>query len=186
MLELHFRCHKYKRYPKIKIHVDGDQLEEVHFSNDREVVKVPLSIIDGEHLLEIEHFGKTSDDTKFVNGKIEIDTKFEVTKVSIQDFDIPYTNLLACRFLPDWKNLHRPDNFPDVLKQSLIVGTNGTWSLAFATPIEDWIINQRRKLNRQNNVITYESYEIDPWSVIDYQLTAEDRKLIEEIKNLIS
>ena len=186
MLELHFRCHKYKRYPKFKIHVDGDQLEEVQFNDAREVVKVPLSIMDGEHLLEIEHFDKTSDDTKFVNGKIEIDTKFEITKVSINGFDIPYTPLLACSFKPDWKDLHRPANFPDVLKQSLIVGTNGIWSLDFATPIEDWIINQRRKLNRQNSVTTYESYEIDPWSVIDYQLTKEDKQLIKEIKNLIS
>lgn len=185
MLKIKFQCSKFKRWPKVKIFVDGDLLEEVHFTKKNEEVQMPLSLLDGEHLLEIEHFDKTNQDTEFHNGKILQDTRFEITNINIFDYDIPYTPLLNCNFIPEWSRLTKPNNMADQLPQSRVVGPNGTWSFKFGTPIEEWIINQRRKINDLSNVVTYESYEVDAFSVIDYQMTDEDRQLIKEIKDLI-
>lgn len=185
MLKINFTCSKYKRWPKVKIFVDGDLLEEVHFSQIDEEVHMPLSLLDGEHILEIEHFDKTNNDTEYHNGKILQDTKFEITNINIFNYDIPYTPLLNCNFIPEWSKLTKPKNFAEELRQSRVIGPNGMWTFKFATPIEDWIINQRRKLNNLHNVVTYESYEVDAFSVIDYQMTDEDRQLIKDIKELI-
>lgn len=185
MLKINFECYKFKHWPKVKIFVDGDLLEEVYFTKKYEEVKMPLSLLEGEHLLEIEHFDKTNQDTEFYNGDILQDTKFEISNINIFDYDIPYTPLLSCNFVPEWSKLTRPKNFPKELPQSRVVGPNGIWSFKFATPIEDWIINQRRKQNELTNVVTYESYEVDAFSVIDYQMTDEDRQLIKDIKDLI-
>tara|TARA_Y100001937_G_scaffold61578_1_gene84314 strand:+ start:1725 stop:2285 length:561 start_codon:yes stop_codon:yes gene_type:complete len=185
MLKINFECFKYKRWPKVKIFVDGDLLEEVHFSQQYEDVQMPLSVLEGEHLLEIEHFDKNNNDTQYVNGEILQDTKFEIKNINIFDYDIPHSPLLSCNFVPEWSRLTRPKNFADQLPQTRVVGPNGIWSFRFCTPIEDWIINQRRKINNLNNVVTYESYEVDSFSVIDYQMTDEDRQLIKDIQELI-
>ena len=167
MLNINFECSKYIKWPKIKIFVDGDLLEEVAFTKKNENVQIPLSLLEGEHLLEIEHFDKTNKDTEIIDGKIGQDTRFEITNLNIYDYDIPYTPLLNCEFKPDWSTLTRPDGFPDVLPRSRVIGPAGVWSFTFGTPIEDWIINQRRKLNELSSVVTYESYEVDPYSVVD-------------------
>lgn len=185
MLKINFDCSKYRRWPKVKIFVDGDLLEEVAFSKKIECVEIPLSIIDGEHLLEIEHFDKSNDDTEVINDLISRDTKFEITNINLFEYDIPYTPLLSCKFVPDWSRLTRPENFPDVLPRSRVIGPNGVWSFTFATPIENWIINQRRQQNELSKIVTYESYEVDAYSVVDYQMTSEDKQLIQDIKDLI-
>ena len=64
MLKINFECFKYKRWPKVKIFVDGDLLEEVHFSQQYEDVQMPLSVLEGEHLLEIEHFDKNNNERR--------------------------------------------------------------------------------------------------------------------------
>ena len=188
MLEILFKCWKYRKFPKIKIFVDGDLLEEVHFNSEQQAVKIPLSILDGEHVLEIEHFDKTSKDTKVAEAKIVEDTKFRIESVKINGYEIPYTPMLKCKFVPDWHYLVRPKNFPNVLKQVVEIGPNGVWNLPFTTPIEDYIINERRTSNKENlkKIVTYESYEPDPDSIIDYQMTAQDKQIIKEIKELLT
>ena len=84
MLKINFECFKYKRWPKVKIFVDGDLLEEVHFSQQYEDVQMPLSVLEGEHLLEIEHFDKNNNDTQYVNGEILQDTKFEIKNINVE------------------------------------------------------------------------------------------------------
>ena len=93
MLKINFECFKYKRWPKVKIFVDGDLLEEVHFTQKHTEVSMPLSLLNGSHLLEIEHFDKTNDDTEYLNGNILQDTKFEIKNINIFDYAIPYTPL---------------------------------------------------------------------------------------------
>ena len=67
------------------------------------------------------------------------------------------------------------------------MGPNGVWSLFFETPVDDWLINERKKatLNKLEKTVTYDSYEPSEDSIIDYQLTDFDRQLMKEIKELI-
>lgn len=190
-ITINFKNYKVKRFPKIKIHIDGDQVEEVHFEKEQQDVKIPIALMDGKHTLEIEHFDKTSRDTLVRDNEIIADTKFTITSIEIDTYKIPITMLYSCIFKPDWINLHKPKNFPEVLKQSFTVGPNGIWSLNFETPVDDWIINWRRnsikKIREQSkNIVSYESYEISPHSDVSYFLQDKDIKLIKEIKELLN
>ena len=186
-IEISFNNQKFLRYPKVKIFIDGDLLEEKTFEKQKETVTIPVDMIDGDHLLEIEHFDKTNRDTEFKNGEILRDTKFTIEKINICSYDIPYGFFLNCVFKPDWSHLTQPKNFPKQIKQSQIVGPNGTWSLNFTTPIDDWLINERKKqtLHQLEEMVTYDSYEPSEHSVIDYQLTEKDRQLMKDIKELL-
>jgi hypothetical protein len=186
-IQITFINEKFKRYPKVKIFIDGDLLEEKEFTAEKETVKIPIDLLDGKHKLEIEHFDKTNSDTEFKNNSILRDTKFKIENINICSYDIPYTFILKSQFRPDWSKLTKPKDFPDLLKQSLIVGPNGIWSLFFETPVDDWLINERKKatLNKLEKTVTYDSYEPSEDSIIDYQLTDFDRQLMKEIKELI-
>lgn len=186
-ITIDFINYKFKRYPKIKIFIDGDLYEEVAFTKEKEQVKFPVSLVSGKHLLEIEHFDKTNRDTLFKNDKILQDTKFTIGNLNICSFDIPYTFVLKSVLKPDWTHLTMPEKFPTVLKQSMTVGPNGVWSLGFETPVDDWLINERKKatLHKLEKTVTYDSYEPSEDSIIDYQLTDFDRQLMKEIKELI-
>ena len=187
LIKISFINHKFRRYPKVKIFVDGDLLEEKSFTKSEETISIPVDLLDGNHILEIEHFDKTNKDTEFKDDKILRDTKFTIKNVSICSYDIPYTFFLNCSFKPDWHNLTKPNNFPNELKQSLTVGPNGVWTLNFTTPVDDWLINERKKqtLHSLEKMVTYDSYEPSEHSVIDYQLTDKDKQLIKDIKELI-
>ena len=69
-IEISFNNQKFLRYPKVKIFIDGDLLEEKTFEKQKETVCIPVDMIDGDHLLEIEHFDKTNRDTEYKNGEI--------------------------------------------------------------------------------------------------------------------
>ena len=81
-LSITFKANKVNRYPKLRVFVDHDQMEEVELSNDSQIVSFPIALEDGEHLLEIEHYGKTSDDTIATeDGIISDDTYFVVESI---------------------------------------------------------------------------------------------------------
>lgn len=186
-IKIDFINYKFRRFPKIKIFVDGDLIEEMHFDKEKQSVDIPVALDNGKHILEIEHFDKTSRDTQIKNSEIIADTKFTIKSITIDDFDLPSSLLYCCEFRPTWKNLHKPKDFPDVLHQSFTIGPNGVWKFNFETPTEDWLIKNRRKNNEEiKNIITYESYEVSPHSTMDYILTDRDRELINEIKELLN
>lgn len=183
-----FKNYKFRRFPKIKIYVDDDLIEEVHFDKEEQSMHIPVALDNGKHILEIEHFGKTSRDTQVKDGKIVADTKFTIKSVVVDNFEFSSSLLYLCEFRANWKDLHKPTEFPDVLRQSFTIGPNGTWRLPFETPIEDWLIQRRIKENEKikNNIVTYDSYEISTHSTTDYILTEKDHQTIKEIKELLN
>tara|TARA_R110002073_G_scaffold241213_1_gene403069 strand:+ start:1791 stop:2306 length:516 start_codon:yes stop_codon:yes gene_type:complete len=169
------------------VFVDQDQMEEVELSNDSQIVSFPIALEDGEHLLEIEHYGKTSDDTIATEDGIIIDdTYFVIESITIDQFDLPILILWTCTLVPDWTGLKKPEGFPSELAQVLEVGTNGVWKMPFYTPVSDWLIQRRKQRNKRlKDIPVYESYEISTHSMSDYILTDDDHKVISEIRNLL-
>lgn len=186
-IKICFQTHKVRNFPKVKIFVDDDLIEEVLFQKEEQLIELPLDLEQGKHKLEVEHFGKTSKDTIFKNNKIIKDMQFTIKSIEIGGLDLPTTVMYTSRFVPNWKDLDKPKGFPNELKQVFTIGPNGVWSIDFETPIEEWLI-KKRKIENENikNVVTYDSYEISPHSVVDYVLTDQDRKTIKEIKDLIN
>lgn len=186
-IKIDFKNSKHLEYPKIKIFVDQDLIEEVHFTEEYQSVIIPVDLEPGPHDLEIEHFNKTSRHTKVINDLIVADTKFKIVGLTMDGLEIPTTTLYSCVFVPSWKGLHRPENFPEVLKQALTVGPNGVWKFKFYTPVLDWLIKNRQEKNKVlKNIVSYDSYEPSSHSEIDYILTQEDKKMIKEIKALLN
>tara|TARA_R110002060_G_C2067117_1_gene95714 strand:+ start:186 stop:701 length:516 start_codon:yes stop_codon:yes gene_type:complete len=169
------------------VFVDQDQMEEIELSNNSQIVSFPIALEDGEHLLEIEHYGKTSDDTIATEDGIIIDdTYFVVESITIDQFDLPILILWTCTLVPDWTGLKKPEGFPNELAQVLEVGTNGVWKMPFYTPVSDWLIQRRKQRNKRlKDTPVYESYEISTHSMSDYILTDDDHKVISEIRNLL-
>lgn len=187
-LSIKFAANKVKRYPKLKIFVDSDLMEDVQLLNDSETVTFPIALEDGEHFLEIEHYGKTSEDTIATeDGMIIEDTYFRIEAITIDDYDLPILVLWTCVLTPDWTGLEKPHGFPNELAQVLEVGTNGIWKMPFYTPVTDWLI-QRRKASsdKLKDTTVFESYEPSTHSTLDYKLTEEDEAVIAEIKSMIN
>lgn len=148
-IEINFKNYKFKRFPKVKIYVDRELIEEVQFDKEEQTVRVLVALEDGKHTLEIEHFDKTSRDTQIKDGNIVADTKFTINSIVIDDFDFSSSLLYQCEFRANWKDLDKPKDFPDVLSQSLTIGPNGIWRLPFETPIDDWLIQCKIEENER-------------------------------------
>jgi len=187
-LSITFKANKVNRYPKLRVFVDQDQMEEIELSNDSQTVSFPIDLENGEHLLEIEHYDKTSEDTIATEeGMIIEDTFFRIENITIDNYDLPILVLWTCTLTPDWKGLVKPEGFPNELSQVLEVGTNGVWKMPFYTPVTDWLIQRRKaSTNKLKNTTVYENYEPSTHSTLDYVLTDDDRTVIAEIKSLIN
>jgi len=191
MLELLFTNTKVNQYPKIKIFVDEDLMEELQLSESQQLVKIPIAQSNGRHELRVEHFGKTNADTEFVGGKIINDTTFHVTDLTIDGFKISDEMLLDCQFIPDWNNLDKPGGFPDVLPQVRTVGPNGNWIFSFTLPVEDWLMQRiHSSANRTTESYAVKTgqmeYELSPHSTMYHKLDDSDYKQIARIKKLIN
>jgi len=185
LLNIKFKAQRFRKWPSVKIYVDGDLLEEKVLEGDEVIASIPFDLLDGDHTLEIEHFGKSSKDTRFENNEILADTKFLVDQVTINEYIVPSSLMCRCTFKADWAKFDKPLDMPSVFKQSVIVGPNGVWSLPFTTPIDDWIMDQRSIDEGPKKIVTYESYEPSTDSTLYYKLTQEDRQIIKDIKELI-
>ncbi len=147
-----FKNRKYKRFPRVRIYIDGTLVDTVHFKKESESVSIPVELDEGKHVLEIEHFDKTSRDINFVNGTLVADTKFTIESITIDDFKFFDYLLTLCEFRANWTGTQKPTDFPDVIRQSRTVGPNGKWSLAFETPLGDWLI--QRRINETKSYIS--------------------------------
>lgn len=191
MLEIDFTNTKVHNFPSIQIYLDEDLLEEIQFVEYKTKVKIPLTETKGSHMLKIKNFGKTSNDTLVEENNIIQDTTMTIDKIIIDGFVLSDSILLECEFIPDWKDLTRPNNFPKVLKQARTIGPNGIWQLPLKLPVEDWFIE--RIHNSQNMMAqTYAiensqmEYELSPHSTLYHKLNPEDIEQIARIKKLIN
>lgn len=111
-------------WPKLRFCVDDDVLVEYDFDSDTASVDIPLDLIDGNHVLEIERYGKTEDQTNQL--------------VTLEDIYIQDVRL------PDWFKSSGTFYFHDQAIQSgLIWHPNGKFILSFCTPIINWFVDQR-------------------------------------------
>ena len=190
VLEIQLKNTKAINYPKIKVFIDDDLMEEIQLNTSQQAIMIPLAQAEGEHTLTIEHFGKTNIDTVVQDDKIIKDTTFTVEKIVIDGITLDKDILLDCNFVPNWHNMEKPNGFPDKLPQVRTVGPNGEWSLPFVLPVEDWLIkriqeDEEQKITKSDNTEQMQ-YEISPHSTLYHRLDQTDHKQIERIKKLIN
>jgi len=122
-------------WPRIRIGVDGDVLVDHDFVCAAESVNVDLDLEPGNHVLEIERWGKQTINVDFRDGKILQDQTVTLKDIYLQDVKLPYWFIISGRFCSD----------QGVLDQVTTWGPNGTYQLRFGFPLERWLLQEKVK-----------------------------------------
>jgi hypothetical protein len=150
-LSLLFTATQCNGWPKLKFSIDDDLLQDYEFSSGSALITLPVDLLDGEHQLDIELYGKSSSNTMVVNDVIVEDQLATLESIFIDDVQVPD--------FVKYKGIYTARNL--VMPQALTWGIPGVWSLKFNYPIIDWILEC--KINDY-----YEFDKYDEWSTSVY------------------
>lgn len=150
-LKFEFSATECNGWPNLQFFIDDDLYQDYEFLGPTAEVTLPIDLLDGEHLLEIELYGKTFENTKVENDQIIADQLVTLDCMYIDDIQLPDM----------FKYSGRYEHCPDQI--SLTWGINGKWSFEFATPIVPWAVtcklNEENKYNDYSVITSAHSYE---------------------------
>lgn len=132
-LSLEFQASECNGWPRIRILLDNDIIQEYEFDQDSARVDIPIDLLDGEHVLEIERHGKTNSNIVFVDGKILQDQTVTLVDMYVDGIKLPEM------FKYNSKFCYNNSELISVLDW----GPNGVWSWRFSTPLLQNLIDQR-------------------------------------------
>ena len=147
IIEFNFSATKCNGWPKLKFYIDGNLYENYKFISDSADVKLLIDLPDANHILQIELYGKTYNNTFVQNDVIIKDQVVTLDSIKIDNVKLPDLFLFRGRFT----------NNPDT--PQLTWGINGFWSWTFSTPIINWAVNLKNSISQtahQNFTITSE------------------------------
>lgn len=137
LLTLIFSATQCNGWPKLKFYLDDDLYEDYTFTGSSATIELPISLIDGDHVLAVELYGKIASNTQIVDGVIVSDQT--VTLEELQIDGVPAPSCIK------YSGIHYYNNEPH--PQSLVWGPNGIWKLDFKTPIINWVLEEKEKVN---------------------------------------
>jgi len=150
-LAISFTATECNGWPRLKFLVDDDLIQDYEFTSDSALIKIPLDLLDGEHVLDIEFYGKTYNNTILVDNNIVKDQLVTLDTICIDNVPVPdffkYQGLYIVG--------------PTTKPRALTWGENGVWKLTFVYPIVDWLLELKF-----NNY--YEFSGVDEWSTATY------------------
>lgn len=121
-------------WPKIRMLIDDDLYEDHHFVENNEQVNVPIELLDGNHSLTIEIYGKTSNNTIIDNvGHIVKDQLIELIDIYADNIKLPD----LFKYIGVYK--FNDQEYP----QATTWGCNGLWIWNFATPLLTWALDKQ-------------------------------------------
>ena len=132
-LILHLQATECNGWPKIRILIDNDIIQEYEFDQATATVKIPMDLLDGDHVLQIERYGKTDGNVVFVNGEILQDQMVTLIDMYVDDVKLPEM------FKYDSKFCYNNSELPSVL----VWGPNGVWTWKFTTPLLENLIDRK-------------------------------------------
>jgi len=132
-LTLQLQASECNGWPKIRILIDNDIIQEYEFDQETATIHVSLDLMDGEHVLEIERYGKTNDNIVFVDGQILKDQSVTLVDMYVDGVKLPDL------FKYDGKFCYNDLELPSVL----VWGPNGGWTWKFATPLLENLIDRK-------------------------------------------
>lgn len=132
-LTLKFCASECNGWPKIRILIDNDIIQEYEFDQEIASIDVPLDLMDGDHVLEIERYGKNNSNIVFVDGKILKDQSVELLDMYIENVKLPDQFKYNSKFC-----------YNDIeLTSALNWGPNGIWTWKFSTPLLEHLIDTK-------------------------------------------
>lgn len=132
-LSLEFQASECHGWPRIRILIDRDIIQEYEFTADSARIDIPMDLLDGEHVLEIERYDKTNNNVVFVDGQILQDQTVTLVDMYVDGIKLPEMFKYNSKFC--YNNSE--------LISVLTWGPNGTWSWRFSTPLLQNLIDQR-------------------------------------------
>lgn len=136
-LKLKFTATECRGWPRLKFYIDDDLYEEYHFIETLGEVVLPIYLENGPHELVIELFGKTQENTVFVDGQFLQDQLVTLDEICIDEIPVP--NFIKYSGQYHVGETSRPS--------ALTWGQNGRWVLQFQTPIITWVVDQKHQRN---------------------------------------
>lgn len=120
-------------WPKIHIYIDDDHYETFEVSEHREKVTIPFDLLDGQHEVEIQLFGKSERSTVLDgSGKIVRDQILTLEDIYVDDIKIPRF------FMYEGRYYDVPEG-----RQALTWGMNNvSWKWCFETPLIGWVVHR--------------------------------------------
>jgi len=134
-LRFDFTATECQGWPRIRICIDGDVLLDHDFSSSQESVEIEYDVIDGDHTIEIERWGKQNFNMIHQDGEILKDQTVTLDDIWIQDVCLPEWFKSSGQFV--WQQ--------GVIPNGLTWGPNGVFSIPFQSPLIPWIVKQKFK-----------------------------------------
>lgn len=159
-----FKTSECNGWPMVRVLIDGDLYEDHHFTSEHEEITVPIELLDGDHKISIELYGKLSRHTLIDHeGKIVKDQVVELLDIYVNDIK-----------LPEWFTYLGNYEFNNmVYPQAKMWGCNGVWSWVFATPLITWVLDKKVENEERYNPPT--KSELIKWKeVIDKYKEVEE------------
>lgn len=133
-IKFDFNVTEYNGWPSIVFLVDDDTLLEHQFTHEQETVELPIDLLEGEHLLEIERTNVGKNNTEIdANGNIVKDQLVELVEMYVDDVKLP--EFFKYRGVYHLNGTKYP--------QGLVWGGNGVWQWNFETPMVEWAIDTK-------------------------------------------
>jgi hypothetical protein len=130
-LTLHFSATFCHSWPKIRILIDHNVIEELYFDGPVATATVPVDLCNGDHTLLVERYDKTQNNVVFVDGKILQDQAVTLESMYVDNVKLSDLFLYHGKFCYD----------NNVLPGVLTWGPNGQWLWEFQTPLLPWLID---------------------------------------------
>lgn len=122
-------------WPKIRISIDNDIIEEVDIASEHTEVHVPIDLLHGPHTFYVERYGKQSCNIEFADDRILKDQTVTLTGMRVDDVCLPDMFLYRSKFCFDQQ----------VISGGLTWGPNGVWLWEFESPLLTWLIDEKNQ-----------------------------------------
>lgn len=152
-LQFKFKATFCNGWPQLNFYLDNTLCYNYAFNSEDATVALPIDFFEGDHLLEIELYGKTEKNTKVLNGKILQDQIVTLEAILIDDVEMYDLFLYRGRF--------EQNNDPQ-----LTWGVNGKWRWTFSCPIITWAIHTKYNARQTNDSRLTSSYFEDKKQIL--------------------
>jgi len=171
------RASNHNGYPKIKLFLDGKELEPYDINQELFTIAVDLDHSDKHTVLIIERYGKTDQNVSVdSHGNIINDQYLEILDIKIDNVPVPDFILNSIPRFEFNDQCHVGSKF---------FGPNGIWTFEFKTPFIQYVLDQKilHEAKFSNDYVYAWSYKLGPDSVVN--LTNEIDTVIAKIKNIL-
>lgn len=130
-LKFYFKATECNGWPNARIIVDNDILQDFTVDDINTSASIDIDYLDGDHILEIERYGKTNNNIVLKDGEILQDQSIELVSIH-------YNNII----LPDYFLYHGVFHWNNQAYPSTVHwGPNGRWVWPFSMPFVTWAID---------------------------------------------